>query len=141
MKSKLQIYTSYVSELNLKQIIDSSYLPIFIIGSLKNDKLIGKYNNTAVHFRNLAPSYDLLHQYLNKKIDLENFEKGYIIEMSNINLLDIIKKFDYLAKISNSKGIVLLSYGSKYENNYRSLLSDLLNESGGLEKKVKELVL
>ena len=56
MSYQLQIKTSYVSPLTLKVLPENGYLPIFIIRSIYNSDLIGKYSGTAVHMKELSPS-------------------------------------------------------------------------------------
>lgn len=139
--SNIEIKTSFVSPVSMKIFIDNGYLPIFILRNIVNSEVIGKYSNTAIHFRELSPSSELFHQKRDGVIDILEFKKRYAIEMSNINLKDIIAKLEYLVKISEARGVVLLGYGSNYEICHRSVLSDILNSSGLLEKRVTELIL
>lgn len=141
MKSKLKIYTSYVSPLTLKSIIASNLLPIFIVRSIYNSQLIGQYSDTAVHFKILAPSDKLFQNRRDGIISDLEFKKGYVIEMSRVNFQDIIRKLDHLASISGASGVVLMGYGSAYDTCHRKLLSELLNGSGLLENDIKELII
>ena len=141
MKSKLRIYTSYVSPLTLEVITKNNILPIFIIRSIHNSQLIGKYSDTALHLKSLAPS-DMLYRSKRDGIisDLE-FKKGYIIEMSRINFQEVVRRLDYLASLSGASGVVLMGYGSSYESCHRKILAELLNGSGLLENDIKELII
>lgn len=141
MKSKLIIKTSFVSPITMKTFVESDYLPIFIIRNISNSTLIGQYANTSIHFKNLAPSNELYRSKRDGIIDFNEFEKRYIIEISNVNLQSIITKLEYLAKLSGAKGIVLLGYGSDNKICHRSILASLLNNSGLLENKVTEIIL
>ena len=89
----------------------------------------------------MAPSNELYRSKRDGIIDFNEFEKRYIIEISNVNLQSIITKLEYLAKLSGAKGIVLLGYGSDNKVCHRSILASLLNNSGLLENKVTEIIL
>lgn len=141
MKSKLNIYTSYVSPTTLRTIVDNNLLPIFIVRSIYNSQLIGRWSDTAIHFKILAPSDKLYQNKRDGKISELDFKKYYVIEMSKINFQDIIKKLDNLANLSGANGVVLMGYGSSYDSCHRKLLSELLNGSGLLENKIKELII
>lgn len=130
MKSNLKLYTSFVSPVNVPNLIKNDYLPIFIIRSIRGSKLIGEFEGTAIHFPQLAPSRELLWSVRDGKIDRLEFNKKYTIEMSRLNLFETIKKLEYLAKISNAKGVVLLGYGSDPDKCHRSVLSNILNGLG-----------
>lgn len=140
MSYQLRIVTSYVSPLNLKIFPENGYLPIFIIRSIHNSSLIGKYSGTVVHMKELSPSSELFRAKRDGLIDREEFIKRYIIEMSNINLLDMVNKFNYLASLSGAKGVVLMGYNSDDRECHRSVLRDLLNDTGLLSNHVVELI-
>lgn len=140
MSYQLRIVTSYVSPLNLKIFPENGYLPIFIIRSIHNSSLIGKYSGTVVHMKELSPSSELFRAKRDGLIDREEFVKRYIIEMSNINLLDMVNKFNYLASLSGAKGVVLMGYNSDDRECHRSILRDLLNDTGLLSNHVVELI-
>ena len=141
MKSGLRIYTSYVSPLTLGVITSKNLLPVFIIRSIYNSQLIGQYSDTAIHFKNLAPS-DMLHRNRRDgKISMLEFRKEYIIEMSRVNFQDVIRKLECLARASGASGIVLMGYGSSYCECHRKVLTELLNSSGLLENDIKELII
>lgn len=140
MKSKLEIKTSFVSPITLKIFSEQGYLPIFIIRNIKPSELIGKYSDTSIHFKNLAPSNELFRAKRDSIIDFEEFSKRYIIEVSEINLQKMIERLEYLAELSGAKGVVLLGYGSDNRICHRSILASLLNESGLLENRVTEII-
>lgn len=140
MKSDLKIKTSFVSPVTLKLFSEKGYLPIFIIRNIKTSELIGKFSDTYIHLKELAPSDELFREKRDSIIDFKEFSKKYIIEISKINLGKIVEKLDYLRKISGAEGVVLLGYGSDDKACHRSLLASLLNESGLLENKVTEII-
>lgn len=141
MSYQLQIKTSYVSPLTLKVFPEHGYLPIFIIRNIYNSKLIGKYSGTAIHMKELAPSNELFRAKRDGQIDQEEFAKRYIIEMSRVNFMETLGKFNYLASLSDAKGIVLMGYGEDDQLCHRSILRDLLNETGLLLNRVVEVIL
>ena len=141
MKSKLKIYTSYVSPMTLRAIVDNNLLPVFVIRSIYNSQLIGRWSDTAIHFKNLAPSDKLFQNRRDGLITELEFKKYYVIEMSRVNFQEAIKKLDNLAQLSGANGVVLMGYGSSYESCHRKLLSELLNGSGLLENTIKELII
>ncbi len=141
MKSKLKIYTSYVSPMTLRAIVDNNLLPVFVIRSIYNSQLIGRWSDTAIHFKNLAPSDKLFQNRRDGLITELEFKKYYVIEMSRVNFQETIKKLDNLAQLSGANGVVLMGYGSSYESCHRKLLSELLNGSGLLENTIKELII
>jgi len=142
MKSNIKIHTSFVSPVTLDLFIRNNYLPIFIIRSIGNSELIGRFSGTAVHFKQLSPSAELFRAKRDLMIDFTEFSKRYIIELSsNIDFQEIIEKLEYLANLSNARGVVLLGYGSDNTKCHRSILAELFNSSGYLENKVTEFIL
>lgn len=141
MGYQLQIKTSFVSPVTLKIFTENGYLPIFIIRNINNSELIGKYSGTAVHFKDLAPSTELFRAKRDEVIDFTEFAKRYIIEMSNVNFVDVINKLNYLAELSNARGIILMGYGSDDKKCHRSILSNLINSMKLLDSRVTEIIL
>ena len=74
-------------------------------------------------------------------INFDEFSKKFIIELSEINFQNIIKRFEQLVTICDAQAIVLMGYGSNYSESHRKVLSDILNRSGLLTYEVKELIL
>lgn len=139
MKSNLKIYTSFVSPKNLTNIIEDNLLPIFILRNIKNSKLIGKYSDTAIHFKNLAPSDKLYQIRRDKLITREEYEKRYIIELSEQpNFQNIIKKLEQLTELCSANGVVILDYGFGNNESHRNILSNLLNNLDILNYKITE---
>lgn len=140
-KSNLKINTSFVSPITLKMFIEHNYLPIFILRNISNSNLIGKYSNTSIHLKDLAPSNELFREKRDMIIDFNEFTKRYIIEISHVDFSQLISKLENLAKVSGAERIVLLGYGSDNTICYRSILAGLLNDSNLLENKVTELII
>lgn len=140
MKSDLKIYTSFVSPLTLPEFISKGLLPIFIIRNISNSSLIGKYSDTPIHMKELAPSNELFREKRDKRITQEEFEKRYAIEISEINLEKQLQKLEQLVQCSDASGVVLLGYGSSYDSCHRQVLSSILNNSGLLNNRIKEII-
>lgn len=139
MKSNLKIYTSFVSPKNLTDIIEDNLLPIFILRNIKKSGLIGKYSDTAIHIKDLAPSDRLYQIRRDRKISREEYEKRYIIELSEQpNFQNIIRKLEKLVELCGADGVVLLDYGSGNNESHRNILSNLLNNLDILNYKITE---
>jgi uncharacterized protein YeaO (DUF488 family) len=139
MKSNLKIYTSFVSPKNLTDIIEDNLLPIFILRNIRNSELIGKYSDTAIHFKNLAPSDKLYQIRRDRLITREEYEKRYIIELSEQpNFQNIIKKLEQLTELCSADGVVILDYGFGNNESHRKILSNLLNNLDILNYKITE---
>lgn len=141
MSYQLQVKTSFVSPMTLKVLPEYGYLPIFIIRNIGNSNLIGKYSGTAIHMRELAPSNELFRERRDNLISFEEFSKKYIIEMSEVNFVSVIDRLNYLANLSDARGVVLMGYGSDDKNCHRSILSGILNNMKILDDRVTELIL
>ena len=140
MKSNLIVYTSYITPENLEYVVkDLNMLPIFILRSIRNSELIGKYTGSAIHFMNLSPSSLVFQAYRDGLIGLEEYKKRYLIEISNLKMYEIVGKFESLCNISEANGIVLFAYGEDPNLSHRSVLSELINNSEVLEKQITEL--
>ncbi len=139
MKSDLKIFTSFVSPFTLEELVKDDYLPVFILRSIGNSRLIGKYSGTSIHLRELSPSQEIFRARRDEKISWEEYKEKYIQEMTYINLNDIVRRLENLALISDAKGVVLLGYGGNPENCHRSILKELLNNSGLLKNEIIEL--
>ena len=140
MKSELIIYTSFVSPLSLPEFIEKGLLPIFIIRSIGNSNLIKSYEGSPVHMKDLSPSSELFRKKRDKLITIDEFKKLYAIEISNVSLERVIKDLEMLVEISGASGVVLLGYGSNKDICHRGVLSNILNESGLLVNRIKEII-
>ena len=89
----LKLLTSFVSPSTLDFFIQSDYLPIFILRNIKNSELLRKYSETAVQIKELSPSNELYQSMRDGLLSLEEYQKRYVIEMSEINLYEIIESF------------------------------------------------
>jgi uncharacterized protein YeaO (DUF488 family) len=139
MATNLKYWTSYVSPATMEAIPKNSILPIFVIRTISNSSLIGKYSGTSVHVKELAPSYDLFKSYkYDKLITREEFEKKYLIELSQTNVLKIMERITGMANSCGAIGVAFMGYG-KYDEDYRDILATFLNGYG--YGKINELVL
>lgn len=141
MKFKTKIYTSFVSPLTLKTFEEENILPFFIIRSIWKSSLIGKYSKTPVHLPFWTPSHDLLSDFKDGQIDIETFQKKFAIEMASTPLQEYLERIERLSTLTQAKGAVLLGYGTNNLMDYRSGLAAILNNSGLLDWKVKEIVI
>ena len=91
--------------------------------------------------RELAPSNELFRERRDNLISFEEFSKRYVIEMSEVNFVSIIDRLNYLANLSDAKGVVLMGYGSDDKSCHRSILSSILNNMKILDDRVTELIL
>lgn len=142
MKSDLKIRTAYVSAGNLEALIQAEWLPVFIIRSIKNSPLIGKYHGTPVHLYWLAPHPEVFHLYRDKKIDFDEYADIYADDiLRSVKFPRLIETLEILRTASSAKGIVLMGYGEDMNKCHRSILAQILNESGLLEHPIKEFVI
>lgn len=140
MKSNLTVYTSYVTLENLEYAVkELNMLPIFILRSIRNSELIGRYSNSAIHLRDLSPSSPLFQAYRDGLVGWTEYKKRFIIELSGVRLYEIISKFESLCNISNASGIVMFAYGEDQETSHRSIVSEFINSSEVLEKQITEM--
>lgn len=139
-KSNIRVYTGFVSPLTFKEFTKNDLLPIICIRNISSSSVIGHLSGTPVHFKELAPSSELFRKKRDKLITIDEFKKLYAIEISEVDIPEIVGKFDLLVQMSGAKGIVLLGYGSKKDECHRSVLADILNNSGLLEDPIKELI-
>lgn len=141
MKTKIKIYTSFVSPVSMEIFSKNNLLPIFIIRKIGNSELIGMYEGTSIHFKDLSPSNELFRQKRDGAISFEDFSKRYLIELSErIDLSEVKRKLENLVNISGASGVVLLGYGSDEKACHRSVLSGMLNSAEFSEEKIKELI-
>lgn len=142
MKANFKVYTSFISPWTWKHLVsEENYLPIIAVRNIKNSSLIGHLSDTAVHFKELSPSNSLYQAKRDGEIDLVNFHKRYLIELSGISVESIVEKFNQLFNISGAKGLIIFGYGSDDKSCHRSTLSSMLNMSGLFKENITELVL
>ena len=140
MKSNLTIYTSYVTPENLEyRVKELNMLPIFVLRSIRNSELIGKYSNSAVHLRNLSPSSPLFQAYRDGLLGWTEYKKRFIIELSGIRLYEVISRLESLCNISNASGVILFAYGDDPETSHRSIVAEFINSSEVLDKQITEM--
>lgn len=134
----IEIITSFVTPYTLKYFIKNDLLPIFILRSIHNSELIGKYSDSAVHLKDLSPSNELFQARRDRKIEIEEYKQRYLDEIKHIDFNQIIKRLINLKDISGAKGIVLMSYGGNPVGCHRTFLAEYLNNSGLLKNKITE---
>ena len=134
----IEISTSFVSPYTLNYFIKNNILPIFILRSIHNSELIGKYSDSAVHFKDLSPSNELFQARRDRKIEIEEYKQRYLDEIKHIDLNQVLHRLTNLQEISGAKGVVLMSYGGNPIGCHRTFLSEYLNNSGLLENKITE---
>lgn len=137
----LKIGTSFVSPLTVPEFTKRDWLPIFVIRNIANSSVIGKYSDTAVHFKDFAPSNQLFRDLRDGVISREYFEKLFTIEMASVDIEKRLLRIKYLCELSGARGAVLMGYGSQPELCHRSVLSSLINSLGLLEEPIKEFIL
>lgn len=136
----LKVYTSFVSPVTLELFKEKNLLPVFIIRKIQNSELIGMYEGTSIHLKELSPSNELFRKKRDKEVTLEEFAKEYILEISQtVDFNNIIKRLNTLAELSGADGIVMLGYGSDSNLCHRSVLAEILNSLGVFKNKVTEL--
>ena len=139
MKSKIEIFTSYISEENIERIKKMNLLPIFVIRSMGRLGYIEKWAGTPLHFRELAPSKELFREYRSGNIDLETYFKKFVIELADIDFQSIILRLENLVESSGADGICLCGLGENLDESHRSILSDILWRTRYLEFKPSEI--
>ena len=134
----LKIITSFVTPYTLNYFIKNELLPIFILRNIRNSDLIGKYSDSAIHFKDLSPSNELFQSRRDRKIEIEEYKKRYLDEIKHINLNQVLKRFINLRDISGAKGIVLMSYGSNSAECHRTFLAECINNLNLLKDSITE---
>lgn len=138
---KLKIYTSFITENNIKKIVSLNYLPIFIVRSIGKIKYADKWKGTILHFKELSPESELYWEFRDGKIDYETYYKKFLIQISSLDLQDILSKLECLVDMCNASGIVLCGMGKDPEQSHRLMVSDILWRVGKLTMKPEELEL
>lgn len=142
MKTNINVFTSFISPWTWKHlVIEGNYLPIIVVRNIRNSKVVGHLSDTAVHFKELSPSSSLYQAKRDKEIDLIDFQRKYLIELSGISIESVVERFNQLFNISGAKGLIIFGYGSDSNLCHRSILSSMFNASGLFEKEITELVL
>lgn len=134
----IKLITSFVTPYTLNYFIKKELLPVFILRSIHNSDLIGKYSDSAIHFKDLSPSNALFQARRDRKIEIEEYRQRYLDEIKHIDLNQILKRFTNLQNISGAKGIVLMSYGGNPVGCHRTFLAEYLNSSGLLKNLITE---
>jgi uncharacterized protein YeaO (DUF488 family) len=139
MKSKIEIFTSYIEESNIEKIKSMNLLPVFVIRSMGRLEYIEKWAGTPLHFRELAPSKELFREYKTGNINREIYFKRFVIELADVDFQSIILRLENLVDSSGADGICLCGLGVDPSESHRSIVSDILWRTGYLEFEPKEL--
>lgn len=141
MKSKLLIRTGCVNPQTMDALPKAGWLPIFILRTIYNSNLIGKYTGTPVHMFWLAPHPETYHLWRDGKVNWETYSRMYENEiLKGVRFESLIERLEILASAAGAKGVVLMGYEQDVRRCHRSVLSRLLNSSGILEERVKEIL-
>lgn len=141
MKSKLLIRTGCVTPQTMQAFPEAGWLPVFILRTIYNSSLIGGYTGSPVHMYWLAPHPETYHLWRDGKVDWETYARMYENEiLRGVKFDSLIERLEVLVNASGAKGVVLMGYGQDPKKCHRSVLSRLLNSSGLLEERVKELL-
>ena len=139
MKSKIEIFTSYIEESNIEKIKSMNLLPIFVIRSMGRLGYIERWAGTPLHFRELAPSKELFREYKGGSINQETYFKRFVIELAGVDFQNIILRLENLIDSSGADGVCLCGLGENPEESHRSIVSDILWRTGYLEFEPKEV--
>ena len=139
MKSKIEIFTSYIEESNIEKIKSMNLLPVFVIRSMGRLEYIERWAGTPLHFRELAPSKELFREYKAGNIDLGTYFKRFVIELADVDFQNIILRLENLVDSSGADGICLCGLGVDPSESHRSIVSDILWRTGYLEFEPREL--
>lgn len=142
-KANFEVHTSFISPWTWENLVEKhNLLPILAIRCISGSKIIGKFQNSSIHFKELAPSNELYRLKRDGLIDIQEFHKRYILELlENVNFSDIVEKFNKLYEISGASGIIIFGYGSDDEKCHRSVLADILNKTDLFRNKITEIIL
>lgn len=139
-RSKIKIYTSYVTENNFNRCRDLGLIPIIIMRKIYNSPVVGHLSDTVFHVKDLAPSDELLWKFKNKEIDVAEYQKRLALDFVNVDFDRLIHRWEDLLNVfDGTTGIVLMSYDLNYNISHRKVVSSLLNASGLLENEVYEI--
>jgi uncharacterized protein YeaO (DUF488 family) len=138
---ELKLGTSFVTPQNMKDFPERGILPIFAIRNISNSNLIGGWQGTAVHFKALSPSVELLRQYRDGQIGWSEYKAKFTQEMSGLDFVEVLKRISFLCDLSGAKGAVLMGFGKDYTRCHRSVLAEIINGCGFLNSEVKEFIL
>lgn len=130
--------TGRITAKSLEVYAKSGYVPILVVRYL--NPLVEVYRNTPIHVPELSPSADLLKDYkFDDNITYKDFTDRFKLELAKVDLATTLNKIDDLITKTNSRGAVLLCYCRDYTACHRSILANLLNQSGILSERVTEL--
>lgn len=135
---KLRIWTSSSSEDRFYELAENEILPIIIIGISKHSPLL-RWRNTMIHFIDLGPEPSLWKDYVEKKINEEEFQRKYLNHLwKTSDIFRTLEQLEILTHLSHSKGVCLLGSMSEKADITRRTISEYFNRLGVLENPVEE---
>lgn len=135
----LKLWTSYITPESFNEFILKNILPIFIARNISNSGLIGSWQDTSVHFPELAPRPDLLRFWKYQGMSTEEFDKLFTEDLKKVDIFKILEKINMMCGICNSKGAVLLGYGEDPMKDHRHTVMNYINSLGILFSNITEL--
>ena len=101
-KANFEVHTSFISPWTWKTLVEEgNQLPILAIRNIAGSKLIGKYQDSSIHFKELSPSNELYREKRDKKISIDEFHKKYILEIfNNVSFNEVVSKIINLYEVS-----------------------------------------
>lgn len=142
-KANFEVHTSFISPWTWANLVEkNNQLPILAIRCISGSRLIGKFQDSSIHFKELAPSNELYRAKRDNLIDLREFQRRYILELlDNVNFSNIVDRFNKLYEVSGASGVIIFGYGSDDEKCHRSVLADILNKTGLFRNNITEIIL
>ena len=126
MKVNVKLYSSHLDKLKLRKAISENLLPVFLIRSIWKIGYIAQWSETPIHLKELSPSNELFWDYRDEIITEIEYQKKLLIELSNLDLQEIILRLENLKNISGASGVIL--FGKSGED----LIAELLWNTGNL---------
>lgn len=135
----LYIKTAHLTLDNIKIIPNMDLLPIFLDQDLRSMDIVRGFNHTAIHIPELGPSSKAFSKFYGGYITETQFKGDYFMELLNKDFIGIFKRIDFLVKLSNAVGVVLMD-GISYPR-YVDYLADFLNLSEFFKTPIEELII
>lgn len=127
-----RIRTGYYG--NIKNYINANYTLLSISRTTPNIK-----DANIKELPILAPSQQLLDDYKNGRISWIDYDTQYREQIAKLGKLqDLITVFACLVTCEYTRGIVLLCYEKDYMHCHRTILADIINQSGLVDEAVEE---
>lgn len=143
LKANFEVHTSFISPWTWENLVEKgNNLPILAIRNISNSRVIGRFQDSSIHFKELAPSNELFREKRDGYISLQEFQRRYILELlDNVSFSKIVERFNQLYEISGASGVIIFGYGSNDEVCHRSVLAEVLNKTGFFRNRITEIIL